>query len=215
MRTEIFGIFPTPILKLRFDRSFTQTELDFLLKSEEDVTKPPFAIHLGNSTTESKRLLENPELADIKDYLEKCLDQWCKQVMMPISPEAFKLKITQSWINYTKPGEHHDRHYHPNSIVSGVLYVSADKEHDMITFSKNSNEPFYIQPGQFNHFNSGEVNITVDKYDIILFPSTVGHHVPPTTTNNTRISLAFNTFFQGQIGHPNDLPNYLEIHSVR
>lgn len=215
MRTEIFGIFPTPILKLRFDRPFTQTELDFLLKSEEDVTKPPFAIHLGNSTTESKRLLENPELADVKDYLEKCLDQWCKQVMMPIVPEAFKLKITQSWINYTKPGEHHDRHYHPNSIVSGVLYVNADKEHDMITFSKNSNEPFFIQPGQFNQFNSGEVNITVDKYDIILFPSTIGHHVPPTKTNNTRISLAFNTFFQGQIGHLNDLPNYLEIHSVR
>jgi uncharacterized protein (TIGR02466 family) len=186
-----------------------------MLSAENDVVQPPFVINLGNLTTQSKRVLETPELSGVKEHLQKCLDQWCNQVMMPIIPGAFKLKITQSWLNYTKPGEHHDKHYHPNSIVSGVLYINADIKHDMITFSRNNTEQFFVQSGKFNQFNTNEVNINVDKYDVILFPSMVPHSVPKTTGNHTRISLAFNTFFEGQIGFINDQPNYLEINSVR
>jgi uncharacterized protein (TIGR02466 family) len=215
MRTEVFGLFPTPMLKLKYDKPFTQDELNFMYNAESETTKPPFAIHLGNVGTESKRILENPEMANIKAYLEKCLDQWCKQVMIPIVPEAVKLKITQSWLNYTKPGEHHGRHYHPNSIVSGVLYINADERYDMISFVKSGYDPFFIKSGEFNQFNTTEVNINIGKQDIVLFPSIMHHHVPKTTTNYTRVSLAFNTFYEGQIGNPNDLPNYLEINSVR
>ena len=215
MRTEVYGLFPTPVLKLKYDKPFTQEEINFINNKEQEVVGPPFLIHLGNSTTESKRVLENPEMANIKSYLEKCLDQWVKQVMMPIVPGAFKLKITQSWLNYTKPGESHSKHVHPNSIISGVLYINADEKHDMITFAKDKFDQLFIQAGEFNQFNTNQSNISVGSQDIILFPSMTGHEVPKTTGTHTRISLAFNTFFEGQIGFINDQPNYLEINSVR
>lgn len=215
MRTEIFGIFPTPVLKFKYDKPFTDQELAFINNKQEEVVGPPFMIHLGNSTTKSKRILENPEMSNIKQYLEKCLDEWCKQILMPIDPNAFKLKITQSWLNFTKPGEHHARHVHPNSVVSGVLYINADKRVDSITFAKDKYDQLFIQADQFNQFNTNQTNINVESYDIVLFPSMTGHEVPKTTGNYTRISLAFNTFYEGQIGYVNDLPNYLEIHSVR
>jgi len=215
MRTEVFGLFPTPMLKLKYDRPFTQEELNFMYNAENETTKPPFVVNLGNVGTESKRILENPEMANIKTYLEDCLNQWSKQVIMPAVPEEFKLKITQSWLNYTKPGEHHGRHYHPNSIVSGVLYINADERYDMISFLKGGHEPFFIQSGEFNQFNTYEVNIPIGKQDIVLFPSMLHHHVPKTISNYTRISLAFNTFYEGKIGNRNDEPNYLEINAVR
>jgi uncharacterized protein (TIGR02466 family) len=215
MKNEVFGVFPTPVLKFKYDRPFTEEEINFINNKEKEVVGPPFIIHLGNSTTESKRILENPEMAYIKAYIQTCLDEWIKQIMMPKIPGAFKLKITQSWLNYTKPGEHHGRHVHPNSVVSGVLYINADEKHDMITFSKDKFEQLFIDAGQFNQFNTNQANVTVGKNDLVLFPSMLGHEVPKTTGSHTRISLAFNTFYEGQIGFINDAPNYLEIHSVR
>ena len=41
---------------------------------------------------------------------------------------SIHLKITQSWINFTKKGEYHHPHAHPNSLISGVFYVEADKD---------------------------------------------------------------------------------------
>src|SRR5690606_37616938 len=32
-------------------------------------------------------------------------------------------KITQSWITYKKPGSGHGAHFHPNSLISGVLFL--------------------------------------------------------------------------------------------
>ena len=44
--------------------------------------------------------------------------------------------ITQSWVNFTALDENHHFHSHSNSIASGVLYIAADKKHDLITFHK-------------------------------------------------------------------------------
>lgn len=214
MSLELFGIFPTPILKLNLGRDFLPEELKYARECQDCVVQPPYEVYLGNNGTVSKSILEHPSMTHLKVAIENCLDQWIKNVYAPVSPTKFKLKITQSWFNYTKPGESHDRHYHPNSIVSGTLYISANREYDKICFSLGKKSLFYIEPGEYNDFNAYEVNFPVHYGDIILFPSQLTHSVPKTTGEYTRVSLAFNSFFEGTIGTSKDIPNYIEINDV-
>ena len=45
-----------------------------------------------------------------------------------------EIYITQSWLNYIDENQYHPMHYHPNSVVSGVLYLDCDKDNDRIHF---------------------------------------------------------------------------------
>jgi hypothetical protein len=99
MKLEIFEIFPTPILKFNIGRNFTKEEIDFILEKEKDITPPPYEIHLGNNTTKSKRILEEPVMIHLKSIAEGCLNEWCKQVYDPLYGDEFRLKITQSWLS--------------------------------------------------------------------------------------------------------------------
>jgi uncharacterized protein (TIGR02466 family) len=213
MKGEVFGIFPTPVLKFNLDRDFTKEELDFVYLYEAKIPPPPYYVHLGNNATSDKKILEHAEMANLKSAIDECLSEWCKNVYNPINGD-FKLKITQSWLNYTKPGEHHDRHYHPNSIVSGVLYIDTNPIKDQIIFNSGKMYDFYIPWKSLNQFNSMEASITIKKREIILFPSNINHSVPKNEGTNTRISLAFNSFFEGTLGVHHTEPNYTEFNGA-
>jgi uncharacterized protein (TIGR02466 family) len=214
MKGEVFGIFPTPVLKFKLDRDFTKEELDFVDLYKDKFPPPPYFVHLGNNGTTDKKILEHPEMISLKKVIEECLNQWCINVYAPRNPESFKLKITQSWLNYTKPGEHHDRHYHPNSIVSGAIYIDTNPVKDQIIFNSGKMYDYYIPWDSLNQFNSMEATISVANKDIVLFPSNLNHSVPENIGTNTRISLAFNSFFEGSLGIHKSEPNYTEFNSV-
>jgi hypothetical protein len=52
--------------------------------------------------------------------------------------------------------------------------------------------------------------MTVETYDLILFPSALQHLVSSTTNPETRVSLAFNSFIKGTLS-PEDSLSYLNI----
>jgi uncharacterized protein (TIGR02466 family) len=214
MKGEVFGIFPTPVLKFKMDRDFTKEELDFIDSHKDKIPGPPYFIHLGNDGTIDKKILEHPEMTSLKKIAEGCLNEWCKKIYSPSNPDSFRLKITQSWLNYTKPGEHHDRHYHPNSIVSGAIYIDTNPIEDQIIFTSSKMYDYYIPWDSLNQFNSLQATIAVSNKDVVLFPSNVNHSVPENTGTTTRISLAFNSFFEGTLGMSPDIPNYIKFNSV-
>ena len=130
------------------------------------------------------------------DYFDKviCTDN-------PITPY-----ITQSWLNYTKRDQFHHQHNHPNSLVSGIFYISADKKVDSITFSKVSlHERIKLNITKYNIFNSSSCTFPVETGNILLFRSPLVHGVGKKKGNNIRISLSFNVFIKGTIGNKNDL----------
>ena len=49
MKGEVFGIFPTPVLKFKLDRDFTKEELDFVDLYKDKIPPPPYFVQLGNS----------------------------------------------------------------------------------------------------------------------------------------------------------------------
>ena len=119
--------------------------------------------------------------------------------------DAIKPYITQSWLNFTTEDQFHHHHSHTNSILSGVLYISADKKHDAITFYKSHKDQIELRPRNFNLYNSGSWKFTVETGDLFLFPSTLGHSVKKKKGNNLRISIAFNVFVKGSLGRARDL----------
>jgi hypothetical protein len=206
MKYKEYGIFPTPVLRFNLDRDFTESELDFFNNCKKYVNP-----NHGNVTSKNVFCLDDDSMKDIKLFCEDSLNTFLTEIYLPKNKNNIKLNITQSWLNYTKPNEFHHTHYHPNSIISGVLYINADKKTDEICFVKQDVSRFYeVHSTKVNDFNTYEVSFTVGKCDLLLFPSNVYHRVPKVKGNETRISLAFNSFFKGTLGDDKAL-TFLEI----
>lgn len=207
MQVKVLKAFPQAVMHMTMDKEFTQTELDFIMSQHNVLLE-----NMGNNSSEDMDILRHEPLANLKKFVQRCLDMYFLHVYQPRTPKHVRLTLTQSWLNFTKEGEHHHIHTHPNSIISGCLYISAKREEDMITFQKREIPQFQIETTKINDFNSLELNVSVATKDIVLFPSSMLHRVPETTNKDIRISLAFNSFFRGKIGNVDTSGvNYLEI----
>lgn len=187
------NIFPTTVLLDSLNRQFTDTEQAFFDKCAEKKID-----NTGNKTSENNYVLDSEELKNLKDYLTVKLNEYLRIIINPKSD--CHLYITQSWINYTEKGGFHHKHHHPNSYLSGVLYLNADKLKDKIFFKKPTTSFFNIEPKNYNLSNSENWYFLTGTQDIIIFPSTLEHYVEVAPSDETRVSLAFNTFFSGLIG---------------
>ena len=99
-----------------------------------------------------------------------------------------------------------ENYLHPNSLVSGIFYVSADKKVDSITFSKVPlDERIKLNITKYNIFNSSSCTFPVETGNILLFRSSLEHGVKNKKGNNIRISLSFNIFIKGTVGNKEDL----------
>jgi len=57
-----------------------------------------------------------------------------------------------------------------------------------------------IDNTKYNLWNSDTWFFPVETGDLFMFPSSTTHQVETKTGTNTRISLAFNTFYKGSVG---------------
>lgn len=195
------GIFPTPVYYNSITRNFTNKELDIVNKYKLEVHQ-----NAGNSVSINKFILDN-KLKSLKKELIKHINFYFDNVLLA---QDVKPCITQSWINYTQSGQFHHKHTHPNSLVSGVLYINADEKNDTIKFHKDKYREIHIQVKKYNFFNSDSFILPVKTNDLILFPSNLYHSVQYKTGSNTRISLSFNVYVKGILGNKKEL-TYLRV----
>ena len=87
-------------------------------------------------------------------------------------------------------------------MISGVLYFDSDIKNDKILFSHPTVYQ-QIKPDieKFNLWNSDTWFFPVETGNLFMFPSSTTHQVETKQGNNTRISLAFNTFYKGTVGN--------------
>ena len=198
INSQINSIFPTPIYETSLNREFSQSEMLFINETKNKTKR-----NFGNIISEDNYILENIELKSIKEYLDLVLQDYFNKIIC--CSEKTVPYITQSWINYTEEDQFHHRHDHPQSLVSGVLYINANKDFDKIKFFKTNYEFFRPEIKEFNLFNSSSWWFAVKTGDIILFPSSLTHMVETKQGTNTRTSLAFNVFVKGTIGENTNL----------
>lgn len=192
---NLHGIFPTPVAKFTLGRGFTESEMAF-------VTSQPTHRNMGNTTSNDRYVLKSDALKDLRTFAEASVAEYLKAVYAP--KEDVGLRITQSWLNYTKPGQFHHKHAHPNSFVSGVLYLKAAKERDKIYFYRNGYQQIKLTTENWNLYNSESWWFEAVTGELILFPSSLEHMVE-TVQEEERISLSFNTFPVGLAGSEDSL----------
>ena len=192
----IHNLFPTPVGLYELGRDLTAKELSFL-KNQETRN------NMGNTTSTNNTILKDKELTQLRDFIETKVSEYFTTVYNP--KHKVNLKITQSWTNYTEPGQYHHKHAHPNSFVSGVFYIQADNNKDKIYFFRDGYEQIKFPPSEWNVWNSESWWFEAETGKLILFPSSLTHMVQTVEADQTRISLSFNTFPVGNVGEEMDL----------
>ena len=192
----IHSIFPTPIYTTKMDRGFTKQELQFVKQQKKHCTN-----NTGNINTKDNYILNRKEFKNIKKFIDTSCKDYLDKIICP--KQDLKLYVTQSWLNYTEANQYHHKHEHPNSVVSGVLYFDSDIKNDKILFSHPiPYKQIYpqIDKEKFNLWNSNTWFFPVETGNLFMFPSSTTHQVETKQGNNTRVSLAFNTFYKGNLG---------------
>ena len=184
-KMKVTGIFPTPLYLCKLDREFTDRELDFVQKNK-------------TSDIRNTYVLNNKVFSALKKELEVIINDYFEKIIVPA--DDVTPYITQSWLNYLQFHKGHHQHFHLNSIVSGVLYMKANRNVDAICFHKNENSGIKIYSRKYNMFNAQDMTCPVETGELILFPSHIQQSVNVKQDSDERISLAFNVFVKGKIG---------------
>lgn len=193
---KILRLFPTYIVCKKLDRDITIDELNCILDYYDKLNEVSEGIISREQT-----VLENKRLYNLKVFCEETLNDYFIKIYNPINPNDVKIKITESWLNFTSGNKFHEKHKHYNSFLSGILYINAFKDKDSIIFTKpDSDFNWQIQPKEPSEFNSTNFHLSVETGDILIFPSNTYHSTPVTNNNYVRISLAFSSFISGNIG---------------
>jgi hypothetical protein len=197
---EIINIFPTCLGLSKLDRELTCNEFDFIKSLDKKKNKE-------NSLSVNSYVLESDELKDIKEWISHILTNYFNKIYKPkLSTEIY---ITQSWVNYSKKGESHHKHSHPNSFLSAVFYIKSDENSGRIVFHKKECRELTIDTDDYNGYNANSYYMPVNDLELLIFPSNLIHSVETVETENERISLALNTFVKGDLGDINNLSKLL------
>lgn len=188
---KIHNLFPNPVGIYNLNCDLTEKELSFVKKQK---TRP----NMGNKTSVDNAILRHKAMTNLRDFIETSVGNYFTTVHNP--KHKVNLRITQSWLNYTEPGQYHHKHAHPNSFISGVFYPQANRETDKIYFYRDGFQQIKLPPENWNVWNSESWWFEVGTGDLVIFPSSLQHMVETVQGKQTRISLSFNTFPVGNIG---------------
>jgi len=165
--------------------------------SNTDLSKVKWVPNQENWVSEDLNILNTPEFATIAAQLHAVTAEYFYGVMKVNSDT--ELFITESWLNKTETGQKHHRHWHPNSVLSGILYLSSEGTTGKTVFIDKSYDLLEFNYDEANVYNSKTWAITPHVGDVLIFPSSVEHMVEEYHGQTPRITLAFNTFVRGNI----------------
>ena len=192
-------------------------KLGYKLTLQQRDTLDNLVIH-PNQLSEEMGILDRPEFKSMKDVVFSHVKKYEKDVCGFKSSLSFKL--TESWYKETVPGDDHLDHNHPNSMLSGVVYLNVPKGN---THHEGLNLIHVENRGVFKHhdfrydytptkYNQISTFIPVETGDIVLFPSYLYHFVSRNESENeSRRIISFNTFIQGRMSCENSYPNVLTL----
>jgi len=161
---------------------------------------------LGNYVTNNCRLENDKKYSKLCEWFEQCLSK----VKTELSLDCERLKLIQMWANKAEMSNMHGSHFHSNSLVSGIFYLtdSNAKTH----FYSKSIWNNYNGENFDNVFNlTGQTNKSYQNIshshdtspgELIIFPSNLLHSVDQHKVNECpRYTIAFNSFPCGMIGN--------------
>ena len=189
--SKILPLFPINVTLSKLGRKFTENEKKSFVENQKIKTRA-----VANYFSTNNKVLEDPNLLDLKSFIQQKLDFYLKEIISPIS-KSVELYITESWLAETHKDQHHHAHSHSNSIISGVLYIDTIEKNGIQLFSPHKSIIDISRDNRTKDYKF--IELIVSDGDLILFPSYLMHSVKKNNSNKTRLSLAFNSFVKGDI----------------
>jgi len=106
-----------------------------------------------------------------------------------------ELKIDNSWVNIQNKNSILKKHSHPDSIISGVVYLKTDEKSSKIYFHNFNPYRTFVDFKKDTEFNSENYFFKPQTGDLILFPSWLMHSSDK-NKSSSRIVLSFNTIYK-------------------
>lgn len=147
------------------------------------------------------------------DWLDACIDATAKSLLIP---DSVKLPITSCWVNKSTKMQAHHHHAHPNSFLSGILYLTNNTDSQTV-FHREESMWFenFEWASVFRSINTHKqgVYFTPTKGTLLLFPSKLKHHVKVMRNDEIRYTLSFNTFITGSFDSDGSEKSRLNLHA--
>lgn len=194
MSNAIYPLFPYPLMVCGKNYEFTNSEKKYISELE-------MIDNNGNLMSKNDKVLGSKELANLKLFIDEQIFNF-KKNLLHIKDEN-EIYITQSWVNKSNPNQYHPKHKHPNSVISGVMFVDKNDDGNLppIRFHRT----LEMFPLNFSFDDLNEFNASCREFDpvqgmLMLFPSLVEHDVDMNQSDRVRTSISFNTFVRGVVG---------------
>lgn len=192
MKKQLDSLFATPVQIIDVENDFLcdryATFLENLL--EETLTEKSFS-----SLTTKDNLHEYEEFNSLVDLVQFQMIEYARDV---IGLEENSLKLCSMWSNIRNPGSKHHVHQHPNSYLSGVLYLKVPEEEEIGNI-------FFLDPRQAKNMMYGNYTKVTSMSErtwwykpkkgvMLLFPSWLEHGTEEYISDKKekRISVSFN-----------------------
>jgi len=166
-----------------------------------------WAENYSNFISTSTDVLEMPEFSILKEQVMLSLQDYFYDILS--IKKQTEIYITESWLNKSLRDQMHHRHWHPNSVYSGIVILQANKDTGLLNFITGQYQTLEYEIETPNLFNAKTMSFCPEPGTILIFPSNLEHLVTPNESNLSRISLSFNTFFRGIVN--NNPISYLKI----
>lgn len=210
----LINLFPTPIFRQPADLNsydIIQLEIKKCLETilkEDDLECVSYIYRDAGERKKNRsesgyfisdQLIQKYNLKNLEKKIYESVNNYIdvtKWNVLNSSPILKQLKdhsfiIKNSWINIAEKNVCHDYHVHPQYIISGVYYFRVSADQGGIQF-RNPNimiENCYFPEGQIT---TQSIELIPKDGDVVLFPAWLAHGTVKNTTDEPRISIAFN-----------------------
>ena len=203
---EVLDLFPTPVYTTTMPQELSSI-IPFL-----DAQAPNSGSDIENYGERSSNsyILNEPECAETRKFVLEHIKEFAENVML-YNYDTWEL--SQSWVSRKLPGQHHQMHTHPNSLISGVFFYGEPSEQTpAIKFHKMQGginqqvlQPAIKPDKRSSKFAWVEFSINFAPGLLLLFPSYLFHSVPLNESKTVRSSVAFNVVPKNRLGSEENL----------
>jgi uncharacterized protein (TIGR02466 family) len=134
----------------------------------------------------------DPAFADLAKLLTRHASIFAKECAFDLPR---KPRLDSLWVNLLKSGGHHSGHIHPNSIISGTLYLEVPHGSGVIRFEDPRLPLMMAAPPRARDAPEGfQSFVTVEPHAglLLMWESWLRHEVLPGTGRGERLSTSFN-----------------------
>ena len=187
------------------------------MKKIDAISIPFYEFHSGRELAEEvladvktkNFIVDAPEQGYISDnyYHEKLFEFFensVKSVKSLYYKDTVDFPIVDCWVNEYKTMTRLRKHYHPNSVICGVYYLTEHDKNYSTIFNANNPWTYSTTANSLDVVKndiplSGELIPEVGK--LILFPASLIHYMTTISPKDKiyRYTIAFNTFPNGVV----------------